>query len=152
MIPSFIGLAFGALWLTVGVTAAPSPWHLIASIAGAALFLGAAIRIVLRQSRGGRFDWRWYVAAVVAEVVAIGFAQRWLLLNHRDDLLPPVAGIIVGLHFLGLWRAMQMRRFVGLAAALVAINAAALLAPSQPDRLMLSGFGSAAALLVTAAA
>lgn len=153
MIPSFIGLAFGALWLTVAVGAAAPPWHLVAGIVGGLLFVGAAIRIVRRSPRGGRFDGRWYLGAVVAEVVAIGLAQSWLVRHHRENLLFPTVGIIVGVHFLGLWRAMGLRRFVALAGGLVALNLAALLLPlPQPGRLMLSGFGSALALLVTAAA
>ena len=152
MIASFIGLAFGVLWLIVGIGAAPSPWSTIAGIVGALLFIGAVIRIARPKSRGGRFDRLWYIAAVIAEVVAILLVQSWLIRHHREDLLFPAIGVIVGLHFLGLWRAMGLR-FVALAGVLVAINLAALLLPfAQPDRLMLSGFGSAAALLVTAAA
>ena len=153
MIGSLIGLFFGALWLSVAVGATPAPWTLVAGAIGALLFLGGALRVVLRRPpRGGRFDRRWYIAAVIAEVVAIGFVQAWLARHGRNDLLLPSVGVIVGLHFIGLWRAIGLKRFLGLSAALVAINLVALLAPLAPDaRSMVSGYGSAAALLMTAA-
>lgn len=153
MIASLIGLVFAGLWLSVGVTAAPEPWRTITGAVGALLLIAAILRARRGRVRGGRFAWRWYVGAVVAEVVAIMLAQNWLVAHHRMDLIFPAVGVIVGVHFLGLWKAMGLRRFIALAGALVAINLAALLVPMAPaDRLMLSGFGSAAALLLSVAA
>jgi hypothetical protein len=66
-------------------------------------------------------------------------------------LLLPVAGVIVGRHFIGLWPAFGRRRFLGLALAMAAINLLAIFFPFAPGtRIMLSGFGSSAALLLTA--
>jgi hypothetical protein len=153
VIPSYIGLAFGALWLSVGAHAAPPPWGLVSAIVGGLLVLAAAVRIPGRGSRGGHFHRRWYFGAVAAELIALTAAQSWLAAHHRPDLLLPVVGVIVGLHFLGLWRAMGLQRFVWLTIALVAINLVALLPDlAQSQREMISGFGSAAALLLTAAA
>jgi hypothetical protein len=44
-------------------------------------------------------------------------------------LLLPVAGVIVGRHFIGLWPAFGRRRFLGLALAMAAINLLAIFFP-----------------------
>lgn len=154
LIAPFIGWAFGLLWLSVGLGVTPAPWKWIAGLIYGAVAVIAAIRILRqRNARGGSFDRRWYLAAVVAEVVAIMVAAHWLAAHHRTDLTFPVVGVLVGLHFLGLWPSFALRRFVVLAFVLVAINLAAIFLPLSPEeRLMLSGFGSSAALLLTAAA
>jgi hypothetical protein len=86
---------------------------------------------------------------VIAEVAAIAFAQSWLTTHHREDLLFPVVGIIVGLHFIGLWLAWRRDQFLWLTGAMVAINLAALAAPlTQDGQTMLSGFGSSVSLFV----
>lgn len=148
-----IGLFFGFLWLLVG--AAASGRAAIPVIAGGALVFGlAGWRVVRRGGRGGRrFHRGYYLAAVAFELAAIVGAQAWLAAHGRAFLLFPVVGVIVGLHFIGLWLAAEDRRFLWLSGALVAINAAALLGPLAPRvRIMMSGFGSSAALLASAAA
>ena len=75
--------------------------------------------------------------------------QSWLRTHQRTDLLFPAIGVIVGLHFIGLWLAWRRQQFLWLTGAMVAINLVALLAPlSNSGRLMLSGFGSSASLFI----
>jgi hypothetical protein len=152
-IGGFIGLAFGWVWLLIGATAAGEA-RLPIMVAGSLLFAAAAWRLVRRDLPGrGRFQRRYYIAAVIAEVVAILFAQHWLIEHGLQELLFPVVGIIVGLHFIGLWLAWRREQFLWLTAAMVAINAIALVAPLSPDgRILLSGFGSSASLLVAVSA
>ena len=153
MIASLIGLGFGWLWLLVGASAAGRSGTAIL-IAGSALIALAAWRVV-RCGRVGdrRFDRKYYIAAVVLEIVAIMLAQAWLSARGESALLFPVVGIIVGLHFIGLWLAMRSSRFLWLSGALVAINLVALLVPLSPSqRVMLSGFGSAASLVAAVSA
>lgn len=148
MTGAFIGLAFGWLWLLVGSTAAgAAQWPIL--LVGSIVFAAAAWRLVRRgRPHGRRFAAGYYVAAVVAEVGAIALAQHWLKAHHHEELLFPVVGIIVGLHFIGLWLAWRREQFLWLTGALVAVNFVALVAPlSTRGRVMLSGFGSSAALL-----
>jgi hypothetical protein len=153
IIGGLIGLAFGWLWLFVGSTAAGSAGTAIL-IGGSAVFVLAAWRTVTREQPGeGRFNAAYYIAAVVAEIVAIAASQSWLSSHQRGDLLFPVVGIIVGLHFIGLWLASRREAFLWLSGAMVAINLLALLLPlSEPARTILSGFGSSASLLVAVVA
>jgi hypothetical protein len=152
-IGGLIGLAFGWLWLLIGATAAGEA-RLPIMIAGSLLFAAAAWRLIRRgRPGGGQFRLHYYIAAVVAEVVAIVFAQKWLIEDGREGLLFPVVGIIVGLHFIGLWAAWRRAQFLWLTAVMVAINAVALVAPLSPDgRILLSGFGSSASLLIAVSA
>jgi hypothetical protein len=152
VIGPLIGLFFGLLWLLVGASATGAATIPII-VAGVFVFALAAWRVVRRGGRRGRFHRGYYAAAVVLEVAAIMAAQAWLAAHGRDHLLFPVVGVIVGLHFIGLWLASSDRRFLWLTGGLVVINGAALLLPlSHAGRVMLSGFGSAAALLAAASA
>jgi hypothetical protein len=153
VIAGLIGLGFAWLWLLVGSTAAAAAGLPIA-IAGSALIAFTAWRLVhRRRERTGTFVAKYYIAAVVGEVIAIIAAQSWLASHHHEALLFPVVGVIVGLHFIGLWLAMGSKRFLWLTAALVTVNMLALLLPlAQSERVMLSGFGSSASLLVSVAA
>jgi hypothetical protein len=102
-----------------------------------------------RQARP--FIRAYYMCSVAAEVAAIIAAQLWLAAHAREDLLWPAVGVIVGLHFIGLWLASSDRRYLWLTGAMVALNLAALLLPvSTRERIMISGFGSSACLLVSA--
>jgi hypothetical protein len=153
VIPALIGLFFGFLWLLVGVTGLSRGAALPALAAGVVIFGLAAARAVHRGTTRNRFHRGYYLAAVAGEVAALALAQRWLLTHHREDLLFPIVGVIVGLHFIGLWIAAADRRFLWLAAALVAINLVGALAPlSRSERAVVSGFGSSAALLIAASA
>jgi hypothetical protein len=155
IISGLIGLAFGLFWLFVGANAVHGQAAMVIAVAGCLIFALAALWIVTRRrrTRGRRFAAGYYLAAVGAEVVAIVAAQNWLAAHGQKQLLFSVVGIIVGLHFIGLWLATGDRVFAWLTSVMVAINLAALLLPLNPDaRRMVSGFGSSAALLVAVAA
>lgn len=148
-IGGLIGLAFGWLWLLIGATAAGQA-RVPIMVVGSLLFGAAAWRLVRRIRPGrGQFRLRYYIGVVIAEVAAIVLAQKWLIEHGRDGLLFPVMGVIVGLHFMGLWLAWRREQFLWLTGAMVAINLVALAAPlTQGGRTLLSGFGSSASLLV----
>jgi len=153
MIAPFIGLVFGLLWLSVGAGALPTPFDWISGGIGIALAAIIAWRVIRRRGRPGQpFRRMPYIVSVVIELAAIAFAQSWLLAHGQSKMLFSVVGVIVGLHFIGLWLAFQRRVFLGLAAVMVAVNVAALVLPlPMSGRLALSGFGSAAALLISVA-
>ena len=153
MTGALIGLAFGAAWLLVGSNAFGGSAGTAVACGGLVLFAVAAARVIRRGNRlqAGPFKASYYIAAVIAEVVAIAVAKSWLDARGQESLLLPIVGIIVGLHFIGLWLASRQRLFAWLSGAMVAINLAALVLP-LPVRgpQMVSGFGSAAALFVAA--
>jgi hypothetical protein len=148
----FVGLSFGILWLLVGASAAGVAAGIATACIGLVVFTMAILRLRRQPERESRpFIRAYYVCSVAAEVAAIIAAQLWLATHSREDLFWPVVGVIVGLHFIGLWLASSDRRFLWLTGAMVALNLAALLLPvSTRERIMISGFGSSACLLVSA--
>jgi hypothetical protein len=155
MIPSLIGLGFGLLWLFAGASALPVPVNWISGAIGLALFAIVAARLprkIMGERPTGPFNRKIFALAVVFEVIAIVLAQTWLIAHGLIAYLLPVVGMLVGLHFIGLWLAWQRRSFLTLAGAMVTVNILAIALPLPMEgRLALSGFGSAAALLVTVA-
>jgi hypothetical protein len=150
---SLIGLVFGLLWWWVGVGAVSGSAGTILQILGIFIFAATGMWIVRRQATPPRQKprWNYYVVAVIAEVVVIMFSQRWLTARGLGHLLLPTVGLIVGLHFTGLWYAFSRRRFLILSVVMSAVNLLALLLPlTSGERLLLSGFGSSASLLITA--
>jgi hypothetical protein len=148
----FVGLSFGILWLLVGATAAGVAAGIAIACVGLLMFTIVILRTRRQPDRQSRpFIRAYYMCSVAAEVAAIIAAQLWLAAHAREDLLWPAVGVIVGLHFIGLWLASSDRRFLWLTGAMVALNLAALLLPiSTRERIMMSGFGSSACLLVSA--
>jgi len=149
---ALIGLVFGLLWWWVGAGAVAGISGTVLHITGILIFTATGIWIFRRQASPPRGTprWNYYVIAVIAEVVAIMLAQKWLIVRGLGPLIFPAVGVIVGLHFTGLWQAFGRRRFLVLSIVMTVVNLLALLLPLAPrERLLLSGFGSSASLLVT---
>jgi hypothetical protein len=109
-----IGVVFGCAWGIAGATALLAPWHswAIGSSIGISIVLVVALSLAQRRRASGTFRGRIYGIAVVFEVVAI-VATIWLLkLVGLPHLVMPAIGFIVGLHFLGLWKATDLRVFL----------------------------------------
>ena len=142
-------LVFAAVWLWIGASALPMPWSAIAGAVGA-LGLAAIGWRVLRgwyPTGGRRFD-RTRFRITVALEIAAGLFAGWAL--GRLGLTAyawPVIGIIVALHFIGLWWATHDPRFLALTLAMLAVNVVALFFPPGAAMLAISGLGSSAALM-----
>ena len=143
-----IGLGFAALWLLLGAAALPGPWRYGVTAVGLAAIVLLAVRAWrMVEPRTGLFVMRRYRIAVAAEFAAIALATVLLARWELSAYLIPVVGIIVGVHFIGLWWAGGGMQYVKLAAAMVAVDAAALLLPPNGQAMQaVAGLGSAAAL------
>ena len=121
---ALIGLGFGLLWWWVGAGAVAGLTGTVLQILGILIFAAIGIWIIKREATPprGKPRWNYYVAAVVAEVVAIRFTQTWLAARGLDQLLLPAVGVIVGLHFIGLQYAFARRRFLVLSIVMTAVQ------------------------------
>ncbi len=146
----FVGLGFAAVWLWIGAGAQPMPWAAIIGAIGALVLIAVAWHVLRRPASTGRtqrFDRGRYRIAVAIEVVALVLAG-WLL--GRFGLIGyvwPVIGVIVALHFIGLWWPSHDRRFITLTIAMGAVNVVALFFPPGGAAMLgISGLGSSAML------
>ncbi len=147
---AFVVLGFAFVWLWLGASAQPMPWAAVIGVIGAVALIAIGWR-VLRQPasawRGRRFYRSRFAIAVAFEVIAANLAG-WLL--GRAGLIGyiwPALGIVVALHFIGLWWASGDRRFITLTVVMAAVNVVALFfAPGGAAMLAVSGLGSSAAL------
>ncbi|MDP1028541.1 hypothetical protein Q5H91_15060 [Sphingomonas sp. KR1UV-12] len=147
-----IGLAFAALWLFLGAVALPLPWRYLAGALGLAAILLLGVRAWrMNERRTGLFDMRRYRLSVALEFGAIALAGFLLDRVGLGGYLIPVVGIIVGLHFVGLWWAGGGPQYLRLAGIMTAIDAGALLLPPGSRAMQAAaGLGSAAALAMIA--
>ena len=145
-IGTIAGVLFGCAWGIAGTLPLPPVWRtagILESLAVSALLVLFIYRA--QGSAGGYFNGAIYGIAVTAEVVAIVIAGVILSRTGRSTLIPPVVAVIVGLHFIGLWRAMGSVSFLWLAGALCAVGLfAAAMRPGA--RLPATGIGSALSL------
>jgi hypothetical protein len=164
LIGTIIGIVFGLVWGVVGACPLPPEWRLNALIA--IVLIAAALIIAAVRTSGSTnvlgskpFDGRAYGGAVAAEALAIVVAVPLLTHAHREAYVPPVIALIVGLHFLGLWKASGQRMFVWICVGLCAVSCAAALVPigvvvegtGVQSRLAFTGLGSALALWIACA-
>ena len=149
-----IGLAFGGLWFLLGAASLPRGLHV--PFEGVGVGVTAALIAVLwsrRASAGpssGLFRRRGYLVAVALEVAAI-YATS--VLFHRFGLtgyLVQAVGVIVGLHFIGLWQATRLSSFLWIAGGMCAVSGLAACLPEALDgfspRNAATGLGNALVL------
>jgi hypothetical protein len=157
-IPASIGLFFGGLWCWLGASALSPHWQIPVGVAGMLVSLVLIVRLWRMRTPAGAgnvlFGRRAYLAAVALEVAAIiaftNLAQHY---GWQDYVIPGV-GIIVGLHFIGLWKATQMTRFLWIAGGMVVVSALSALLPHAwhglDPRDAATGFGNALVLWIGA--
>lgn len=111
---AIIGVAFGCAWGIGGAMALPMPWQAWAigfSIGISIVLISALALRHKHRPLAASFRGRIYGMTVTFEVAAI-FTLIWLLKQLAlPHLLMPSIGFIVGLHFLGLWKATHLRVF-----------------------------------------
>lgn len=129
-IGALVGASFGGCWAIAGAFGLPKrmrPPVILLSLAVTAFLIARPFVEPLSGVPQGSFDATVYWIAVAAETAAILIAAIFLNVRGRKDLLLPVIGIIVGLHFIGLWQATRLLLFLGVAILMCAVSLAALL-------------------------
>ena len=158
-IASAIGTIFGGLWAYLAAAESPPGWQLpLTLLAGLVTLLLIARLWGTRPPAGDAkerlFGRKPYLLAVVLEVGAIYLASILLPRFGLEAYFLQVVGIIVGLHFIGLWRATGASRFIGIAVGMCVVSAAATLLPELTDLLHLrdvaTGLGNALVLWIGA--
>jgi len=153
-----IGLVFGGLWFSLGAMGLPRGLQLLGESMG---FLVTIALIAMLWSRSGPagsgaglFRRRGYIIAVALEVVAIYIASTLLARNGLRSYLIQAVGVIVGLHFIGLWQATRLSRFLWIAGSMCVVSTVAVFLPNALDGLnlrgMVTGFGNALVLWIGA--
>ena len=96
------------------------------------------------------FRRRAYTVTVILELAALVAATNLLPRAGFGDELIPAVGVIVGLHFIGLWMATGLRRFLWIAFAMCAASAISAFLPMAytglDPRVAVCGFANALVL------
>jgi hypothetical protein len=113
-IAATIGLFFAGLWCWLGAQGLPPAWQTPAGIAGILVSLVLIARQWRMETPSGTgnmiFGRPAYFLAVAFEIAAIvAFINLAPHYGWQHQFLPAL-GVIVGLHFIGLWVAAGMRR------------------------------------------
>ena len=160
LIGALICTVFGGIWAVAGTTGLPGRARVVAlPLSGVAMLLIAAYVWFRPEARVqvGVFHGLVYSISVAAEAAAIAIAVVFLKLGRRSDLILPAVGLIVGLHFIGMWKATTLALFLVVAAAMSAVSLVAFLLPQDDGqgfsaRRSVPGFGCAAVLWAAACA
>ena len=131
-----LGLCFAGLWSVLGALALQNGLRGAAMAAG--LVISAYLILRLWRSRAqanegtAMFRRRAYAVAVVLEIAAL-YAVALLLPRYglRAWMIPAV-GVVVGLHFIGLWKASGHARFLWIAGCMTAVSVLSLALPPTP--------------------
>ena len=153
-IGSVVGVVAGCVWGIGGAIGLPRPWQAwaVGSSIGISVVLIAALAMTYGRRQLGTFRPSIYGMAVAFETGAI-FTAIWLLERLRlPQFLLPAIGFIVGLHFLGLWKATDLRVFLWIALVMCIVCGLAAFLPGVTKtgdvdlRTVVAGLGSALVL------
>ena len=153
-----IGLIFAGLGSVLGALAL-SP-VLRFPVAGAGALVSLVLIVLLWRwaastaPEAGLFKRRAYLLAVLLEVLAIYVVSGLLARYGLKSYLIEAVGVIVGLHFIGLWRATALSRFLWIAGGMCVLSALAALLPAAWNgfnpRDAAAGFANAVVLWIGA--
>jgi len=92
-----------------------------------------------------------YGGAVAFEVIVIVLGSILLQRSTLQQFILPFVGFVVGLHFIGLWKATDLRLFLWIAVAMCLVCTVAVFLPSRRSygvdpRIAVTGIGSAVIL------
>jgi hypothetical protein len=101
-----VGLGFALGWAVAGASNLPRIWRTLTFAMSVVITGVLGALSVHTRSKSGHFNGAICAVAVSAETLAIVVVS--VLLNRRGNasLIAPLVAIIVGLHYIGLWKAM----------------------------------------------
>jgi hypothetical protein len=152
---ALIGVVFGCAWGIAGASGLRGrgmPAAMLFVLAVSAALVAALLRVPAHGSVG-TFRGSVYGVAVALESIGIIVAVALLRRFDHATFMMPVVGFIVGLHFVGLWRATDLRLFAWVAVAICVVCAfAAMLPPdgATDGRRVFAGIGCAVVLWTAA--
>jgi hypothetical protein len=124
--PRLIGLIFGGLWALIAVLALPSTHRQLGIAIVIVITMGFLLRLWRKTSnvppQKAFFRTRGYLVSVAGEVTALYIASAILRRFGLSEYLYSATGFIVGLHFIGLWRASGSRRFLSISAGMCLVS------------------------------
>ncbi len=148
-----VGAAFGCAWGIVGSLGLPPRFRTLSMIFAAAISLALIIALVVHPSSldSKKFRGGIYGGAIAFEVLAIIAGSIVLQPPGLQQFILPFVGFVVGLHFIGLWKATDLPLFLWIAAAMCLVCAVAAFLPSRSAtgvdvRTAVTGLGSALVL------
>ena len=158
LIAPSIGLLFGGLWSFLGASGLPHRMQTPAEAAGVIVTLALIVLVWIRRGStetGARLFRRWsYLVAVALEIVGIYVVTTLLNAHGLQGYVIPAVGVIVGLHFIGLWQATGQSVFLWICGSMCAVSALAAFLPTALNgydpRITVTGFGNALVLWIGA--
>ena len=147
-----IGAFAGVLWGLAGGSALDGTWRSV--VVAVVVFAGATLSwLALRMppTHQGQFNSKVYGTTSLLQVALIGAGVAFLNVVHQQARVPPLVLTVVGLHFIGLYLASNMRVFVWVAITLVAVGVAVFVWPSLSIQARLAYTGLPAAAVLFAA-
>lgn len=149
---------FGGLWSFLAATGLPKGLRLPAEGVGFLVTIALVASLWKRSASGGSsagfLHRRGYIVAVSLEVVAICAASALLTRYGLKSYFIQAVGVIVGLHFIGLWQATRSSRFLWIAACMSGVSALSACLPGVwngfDPRDVVTGFGNALVLWIGA--
>jgi hypothetical protein len=126
ILPRFIGWLFGTLWAYLGACALPRPYDRASCAFGLVIALIFLARLWKREppiaATGPLFRTPAYLVSVVAEVLAINAVSILLPRFGAQRQVLSAVGVIVGLHFVGLWIATRSPGFLRITAGMCFVS------------------------------
>ena len=121
------------VWCVFTSFSMPAPWR-ASLIAAVLLVSGCLILFAVKRRPAGpaKFDRRIFWLSVAFEAVAAYGAIRFLIGIHAPTYILPAIAIIVGLHFIGMWLAMDRRDHLVVCAAMCGLGVAAIVFCRRP--------------------
>lgn len=148
-----VGTAFGCAWGIVGSLGLPRDARTAGIVVASGISAALIVALVVHPNTLTSTKFRgWiYGGAIAFEVIVIILGSIPLQRPSLQQYILPFVGFVVGLHFIGLWKATDLRLFLWIAAAMCLVCVVAAFLPSRrPDgvdlRIAVTGIGSAVVL------
>jgi hypothetical protein len=131
--PRLIGLVFGGFWALIAALALPRMYRPQEIAAVILMTIGVLLRMWKRTSdlpaRKAFFKTRAYLVSVACEATALCITSVIFQRFGLSEFLYSAIGLIVGLHFIGLWRASGSRRFLSISGGMCVVSVLSALIP-----------------------